>query len=453
MSTPASLPRSDFAWGFTTAQVHAGQVPDPATGASALPIYQTASYALPDAATAVELFAGRAEGWTYSRVNNPTLAVVEERLAALEHGVAGILVASGQAAVSDAVMTLADAGDHVVASSSLYGGTRTLLAHNLARKGIAATFVDRPGDPSAWEAAITPRTRLLFGESIPNPRGDLLDIEAVAEVAHRHGVPLVVDNTVATPYLIRPLDWGADVVVHSATKYLSGHGAVIAGAVVDGGRFDFGADPARWPGFTTAVPGYGDLVIARDFGPGGARAPEGVNLGFAAKLRLEQLHDLGACLSAHSAFLLALGLETLSLRMDRHVSNAAAVADWLARRPDVASVTYSGLPDSPWRPLADRYSDHGAGAIVAFDLPGGAPACHRFLDALRLHLQLANIGDVRSLAIHPATTTHGQISAADQAQAGIGPGTIRLSVGIEDLPDVLADLELGFDAVSRAGLR
>ena len=450
--TPASLPRSDFGWGFTTAQVHAGQVADATTGASALPIYQTTSYVFPSAQSAADLFGGRADGWTYSRVNNPTLAAVEERLAALEHGAAGVLLASGQAAVSNAILTLADAGDHVVASPSLYGGTRTLLAHNLSRRGISTTFVDDPGDPASWEAAITPRTRLLFGESLPNPRGDVLDIEAVADVAHRHGVPLVVDNTVATPYLIRPIEWGADVVVHSATKYLAGHGAVIAGAVVDAGRFDYARDPSRWPGFTEPVPGYDDLVIARDFGVDGSRAPGGVNVSFAVKLRLEQLHDLGACLSAHSAFLLALGLETLSLRMERHVANAQAVAEWLSARPDVASVEYSGLPDSPWRPLVDLYSRHGAGAVVAFDLPGGAAAARRFLDALRLHSQLANIGDVRSLAIHPATTTHGQLSAAEQAQSGIGPGTIRLSVGIEDLSDLLADLRRGFDAVGRAGL-
>ncbi len=447
MTTPPSLPRSNFDWGFSTAQVHAGQVPDPSTGACALPIFQTASYVQPDAYTAAERFAGRAPGYTYARVNNPTVDAVEERIAALEHGVAGILLASGQAAVSSTIMTLADAGDHVVASSSLYGGTRTLLAHNLSRKGISTTFVSDPSDLASWEAAITPRTRLVFGESLPNPKGDVLDIEEIAAIAHRQGLPLVVDNTVATPYLIRPIEWGADIVVHSATKYLSGHGTVIAGAVVDSGRFDYTADPRRWPGFNSPVPGYDGLVLARDYGPEGAYGTPGVNLSFALKLRLEQLHDLGASLSPFNAFLVAQGLETLSLRMERHVANAQALATWLAARPDVAHVDYAGLPDSPYHALAEKYSGHGAGAIIAFDLPGGREAGMDFVSALTLHSQVANIGDVRSLAVHPASTTHGQISPAEQNQAGIRPGTVRLSVGIEDLPDLIADLERGFAAV------
>ncbi|WP_456047834.1 O-acetylhomoserine aminocarboxypropyltransferase/cysteine synthase family protein [Actinomyces provencensis] len=447
---PLAAPRPR--WGFTTTQVHAGQVPDPSTGARALPIFQTTAYVFPDAETAVELFNGHRTGFTYARVNNPTVAVVEERIAALERGSAAVLLSSGQAAVTATVFTLANAGDHVVASASLYGGTRTLLANNLSKHGISTTFVDDQADPASWQAAVTPRTKLFLGESLPNPRGDVLDIETVAEVAHRNGVPLVVDNTVATPYLIRPLEWGADVVVHSATKYLSGHGTVLAGAVVDGGTFDFSADPTRWADFNEPLPGYDDLVFARDFGTGGPLAPGGRNMAFAAKLRGEQLHDQGACLSPFNAFLLAQGVETLSLRMNRHVANAQGIAQWLHDRDDVAAVSYSGLADSPYRALVDKYSDHGAGAIIAFDLPGGREAGLTFVSALKLHSLVANIGDVRSLAVHPATTTHGQISPEAQLQAGITPGTVRLSVGIEDLPDLLADLELGFDAVARAGL-
>jgi O-acetylhomoserine (thiol)-lyase len=434
-------------WGFTTRQVHAGQVPDPVTGSRALPIHQTTSYVFPDADTAAARFAGTQDGFTYSRLNNPTQAAVEARIAALEGGVAGLLVASGQAAVVYTVLTLAHAGDHLVASPSLYGGTRTLLAENLRKRGITTTFVDDPGDPSAWARAARPTTKAFFAESVPNPRGDILDIEAVATVAHGAGVPLVVDNTIGTPYLVRPIEWGADIVVHSASKFLAGHGVALAGSIVDAGRFDYGADPDRWPDFTSPVPGYGDLVIARDFGADGPLGIDGVDLSFIVKARLEQAHDIGAAIAPFTAFLVAQGLETLSLRMERHVANAQAVAEWLDARPDVASVTYSGLPSSPWAALARRYTPRGPGAIIGLELPGGERAGRAFVSALRLHSHVANIGDVRSLAIHPASTTHGQLTPQEQRQAGITPGFVRLSVGIEDLDDILDDLAAGLDSV------
>ncbi|GAA3821128.1 bifunctional o-acetylhomoserine/o-acetylserine sulfhydrylase [Cellulomonas soli] len=432
--------------------MHAGQVPDPVTGSRALPIHQTTAYVFPDADAAAGRFAGTQDGFTYGRLNNPTQAAVEERITALEGGAAGLLVASGQAAVVYTVLTLAHAGDHLVSSPSLYGGTRTLFAQNLRKRGITTTFVDDPGDPAAWARAVRPRTKAFFAESLPNPRGDVLDIEAVAAVAHRAGVPLVVDNTVGTPYLVRPIEWGADVVVHSASKFLAGHGAALAGSIVDAGRFDYGADPQRWPDFTSPVPGYGDLVIARDFGASGWLGVDGVDLSFIVKARLEQAHDIGAAVAPFTAFLVAQGLETLSLRMERHVANAGAVARWLDARPDVASVTYSGLPGSPWAALARRYTPRGPGAIVGLELPGGERAGRAFVSALRLHSHVANIGDVRSLVIHPASTTHGQLSAAEQLQAGITPGFVRLSVGIEDLDDILEDLDVGFEAVRALGL-
>lgn len=433
------------AWSFDTQQIHAGH--HPRTGASALPIHLTTAYVFPDAAHAARRFAGTEDGFTYTRVNNPTQAAVEARIAALEGGAGALLVGSGQAATSYTLLTLAQVGDHLVASPSLYGGTRTLLAQNLRKRGITTSFVTDPGDPAAWAAAVRPTTKAFFAESVPNPRGDILDIEAVAGVAHRAGVPLVVDNTVGTPYLVRPIDWGADIVVHSASKYLSGHGTVLAGSIVDAGRFDYAADRDRFPDFNEPVPGYGGMVLARDFGADGPLGVDGVDLSFIVKVRLEQLHDLGAAISPVNAFLVAHGLETLSLRMERHVANATAVAEWLDARPDVASVTYSGLASSPYAALARKYTPRGPGAIVSFELPGGTRAGQVFVSALRLHAHAANIGDVRSLAIHPASTTHGQITAAEQAEAGVTPGLVRLAVGLEHITDILADLAVGFAAV------
>lgn len=434
--------------GFETRQIHAGQVPDPVTGARALPIYQTTAYVFPDADSAAARFAGTEAGYTYGRLNNPTQAAVEERLASLEGGTAAVLLGSGQAAVSYAILTLARIDDHIAASGSLYGGTSTLLDVNLRRRGIHTDFVADPTDPDSWRAAITPRTKALFAESLSNPGGDVLDIEAIAEVAHEAGIPLIVDNTIGTPYLVRPIEWGADIVVHSVSKFLSGHGTVLAGAIIDAGTFDYGAHPERFADFSLPVTGYNDLVIARDFGPGGALSPNGENIAFLVKVRLEQLHDLGAAISPFSAFLVAQGIETLSLRMERHVDNAVAVATWLTRRPEVARVIYSGLPDSPHYARAQKYAPRGAGSIVSIDLVGGEAAGRAFVSALTLHSHVANIGDVRSLVIHPASTTHGQISPEQQRAAGVTPGLVRLSVGLETLTDIIADLERGFAAVA-----
>jgi O-acetylhomoserine (thiol)-lyase len=430
-------------WSFETRQIHAGQEPDPTTGARALPIYQTTSFVFPDAGVAADRFALKDLGPIYTRIGNPTQQVVEDRIASLEGGVGALLVASGQAAESLAILNLAQAGDHVVASASLYGGTYNLLHHTLPKFGIETTFVDDPHDLDAWRAAVRPNTKAFFGETIPNPRADVLDIEGVAAAAHEAGVPLIVDNTVATPYLIRPFEHGADIVVHSATKYLGGHGSAIGGVIVDGGRFDFAADPERFPGFNTPDPSYNGIVFARDLGVNGAL---GANLAFVLKARVQLLRDLGAAISPFNAFLLAQGLETLSLRIERHVANAEHVARWLEARDDVRGVHYAGLPSSPWHANAQKYAPKGAGAVLAFELDGGADAGQAFVSALQLHSNVANIGDVRSLVIHPASTTHSQLTPDEQALSGVTPGLVRLAVGLENVEDVLADLELGFTA-------
>ncbi|MFI2490092.1 bifunctional o-acetylhomoserine/o-acetylserine sulfhydrylase [Promicromonospora kroppenstedtii] len=430
-------------WSFETRQIHAGQEPDPTTGARALPIYQTTSFVFPDAGVAADRFALKDLGPIYTRIGNPTQQVVEDRIASLEGGVGALLVASGQAAESLAILNLAQAGDHVVASASLYGGTYNLLHHTLPKFGIETTFVDDPHDLDAWRAAVRPNTKAFFGETIPNPRADVLDIEGVAAAAHEAGVPLIVDNTVATPYLIRPFEHGADIVVHSATKYLGGHGSAIGGVIVDGGRFDFAADPERFPGFNTPDPSYNGIVFARDLGVDGAL---GANLAFVLKARVQLLRDLGAAISPFNAFLLAQGLETLSLRIERHVANAEHVAGWLEARDDVRGVHYAGLASSPWHANAQKYAPKGAGAVLAFELDGGADAGQAFVSALQLHSNVANIGDVRSLVIHPASTTHSQLTPDEQALSGVTPGLVRLAVGLENVEDILADLELGFTA-------
>ncbi|MFD2793624.1 bifunctional o-acetylhomoserine/o-acetylserine sulfhydrylase [Promicromonospora vindobonensis] len=430
-------------WSFETRQIHAGQEADPTTGARALPIYQTTSFVFPDAGVAADRFALKDLGPIYTRIGNPTTQVVEDRIASLEGGVGALLVASGQAAGSLALLNLAQAGDHIVASASLYGGTYNLLHHTLPKFGIETTFVNDPHDLDAWRAAVRPNTKAFFGETIPNPRSDVLDIEGVAAAAHEAGVPLIVDNTVATPYLIRPFEHGADFVVHSATKYLGGHGTTIGGVIVDGGSFDFAADPDRFPGFNTPDPSYNGLVFARDLGVGSAL---GANLAFILKARVQLLRDLGAAISPFNAFLLAQGIETLSLRIERHVANAQRVAEWLEARDDVGTVHYAGLPSSPWHPNAQKYAPKGAGAVLAFELDGGADAGQAFVSALELHSNVANIGDVRSLVIHPASTTHSQLTAEEQALSGVTPGLVRLAVGLENVEDILADLELGFTA-------
>jgi O-acetylhomoserine (thiol)-lyase len=430
-------------WSFETRQIHAGQSPDPTTGARALPIYQTTSYVFRDTDHAANLFGLKEFGNIYTRIMNPTNDVVEKRLASLEGGVGALFVASGQAAETLALLNIAEAGDHIVASPSLYGGTYNLLHYTFPKLGIEVGFVDDPDDLASWRAAVKPNTKAFFGETISNPKQDVLDIEGVARVAHEVGVPLVLDNTVATPYLIRPFEWGADIVVHSTTKYLGGHGTSIGGAIVDSGRFDFAAQPDRFPNYNQPDPSYHGLVYARDLGVGSAL---GANLAFILKARVQLLRDLGPAASPFNAFLLAQGLETLSLRIERHVENATKVAQWLEKRDEVESVAYAGLPSSPWHDRARKYSPKGAGAVLAFEIKGGVEAGKRFVNALELHSHVANIGDVRSLVIHPASTTHSQLSAEEQLSTGVTPGLVRLAVGIEHIDDILADLETGFRA-------
>ncbi|RHA42691.1 bifunctional o-acetylhomoserine/o-acetylserine sulfhydrylase [Cellulomonas rhizosphaerae] len=434
-------------WNFETRQIHAGQEPDPATGARALPIYQTTSFVFPDAQVAADRFALKDLGPIYTRIGNPTQEVVENRIASLEGGVGALLVSSGQAAETLAILNIAEAGDHIVASPSLYGGTYNLLHYTLPKLGITTTFVTDPHDAQAWKDAIQPNTKLFFAETIPNPKADVLDIELVAGVAHEYGVPLIVDSTVATPYLINPLQWGADVVVHSATKYLGGHGSAIGGVIVDGGSFDYAQHPERFPNYNTPDPSYNGLVFARDLGVGGLF---GINLSFILKARVQLLRDLGSSLSPFNAFLIAQGIETLSLRVERHVENAGKVAAWLEARDDVLAVHYAGLESSPWHANQLKYAPRGGGAVLAFELEGGTEAGQAFVSALELHSNVANIGDVRSLVIHPASTTHSQLTPEEQALSGVTPGLVRLSVGIEHIDDILADLDAGFRAAKGA---
>jgi O-acetylhomoserine (thiol)-lyase len=422
-------------WGFETRQVHAGTAPDPATGARAVPIYQTTSYVFRDSAHAAALFDMQELGYIYSRIANPTQSAFEDRVAALEGGIAALAVASGQAASAYSVLNLTEAGDHVVSSASLYGGTYNLFHHRLPSLGITVTLLDDPDDLDAWRAAIRPETKACFGETIGNPRGDVLDIEAVAQVAHDAGLPLIVDNTLASPWLCRPFEWGADVVVHSATKYLGGHGTSIGGVIVDGGRFDW-STAGRFPQLSRPDPSYHGFNYHETFGPAA----------YIARARAVMLRDLGAAIAPHNAFYFLQGVETLSLRMERHVENTLAVAAWLEQRPEVAWINYPGLASSPWHRLAQRYLPRGAGAVLALGIEGGLDAGSGFVDALRLFSHLVNVGDVRSLASHPASTTHRQMSAEEQLASGITPDLVRLSIGIETLGDILDDLDQAFVA-------
>jgi O-acetylhomoserine (thiol)-lyase len=433
-------------WSFDTQQIHAGQVPDPTTGARALPIYQTTAYQFRDTTHAANLFGLAELGNIYTRIMNPTQDAVEQRLAALEGGVAALLVASGSAATFYAIANVAEAGDHIVSSPSLYGGTYNLFHYTLPKFGIEVTFVDNPEDPESWKKAVRPNTKAFFGETIANPKNDLLDIAAVAKVAHDAGVPLIVDNTVATPYLIKPIEHGADVVVHSATKFLAGHGNSVVGAIIDSGKFDYAKYPARFKNFNEPDPSYHGLVYAVNLGVG---SPFGANLSYIFKIRLTLLRDTGAAVSPFNAWLLALGLETLSLRLQRHVENALAVATWLEKHSAVAKVNYASLPSSKWNALAKKYSPKGSGAVLSFELKGGIEAGKKFIEALELFSHVANIGDVRSLAIHPASTTHSQLTPEEQLTAGVTPGLVRLSLGIEDINDIKADLETGFAAAGK----
>jgi O-acetylhomoserine (thiol)-lyase len=429
-------------WGFDTRQIHAGAEPDPTTGSRATPIYQTTAYQFRDSDHAANLFALAEIGNIYTRIMNPTQGVVEARIASLEHatstavGLPGALVvSSGQAAETFAILNLAEAGSHIVASAALYGGTYNLFHYTLPKLGIEVSFVDDPDDLEAWSAAVRPNTKAFYGESIGNPKNDILDISAVAEVAHANGVPLIVDNTVATPYLLNPLDHGADIVVHSATKFLGGHGTAIAGAIVDGGSFDFSSND-KFPQFTEPDPSYHGLAYWPALGAGS----------YIIKARVQLLRDIGASVSPFNAFLLIQGIETLSLRMDRHVANAQAVAEYLEGHEQVESVAYAGLASSPWNARVATYTPKGAGSVPAFVIKGGREAGKKFVEALELHSHLANIGDVRSLVIHPASTTHSQLTADEQATTGVDPGLIRLSVGLENIEDIIEDLDKGFAA-------
>jgi O-acetylhomoserine (thiol)-lyase len=432
-----------LSYSFETQQIHAGQVPDPTTGARALPLYQTTAYQFRDTKHAADLFGLAELGNIYTRIMNPTQDTVEQRVAALEGGVAALLLASGSAATTFAILNIAQAGDHIVSSPSLYGGTYNLFHYTLPKFGIEVTFVDNPDDPESWRKAVKPNTKAFFGETIANPKNDLLDIETVAKIAHENEVPLIVDNTVATPYLIRPIEYGADVVVHSATKFLSGHGNTVVGAIVDAGKFDYAKFPKRFPSFNEPDPSYHGLVYAQALGVG---SPFGANLSYIFKIRLTLLRDIGAAVSPFNAWLLAQGLETLSLRIERHVENAKAIATWLEKNPQVEKVNYASLPSSPWNKLANKYCPKGSGSVLSFEIKGGIEAGKKFIEALKLLSHVANIGDVRSLAIHPASTTHSQLSPDEQLTAGVTPGLIRLSIGIENIKDIQADIESAFAA-------
>ena len=434
-------------WSFETQQIHSGQNPDSDTGSRSLPIYQTTAYQFRDTQHAANLFGIAEAGNVYTRINNPTQDAVEKRIATLEGGVAALLVASGMAATTLAIMNVAQAGDHVVSSSNVYGGTFNLFNYTLPKFGIEVTFVNDTGNMDAWRAAVKPNSKAFFGEGISNPLGAVLDLEAIAQVAHEAGVPWIVDNTIATPYVTRPFDYGVDIITHSATKFLSGHGNAMVGAIVDSGNFDFAKNPEKFPGFNEPDPSYNNLVYAKTLGVGG---DFGANLAYIFKARLQLLRDFGSSVSPFNAWLLAQGLETLNLRMDRHLLNAQALAEWLEKQPEVAHVSYAGLPSSPWYSTAKKYAPKGAGAVFTFELKGGAPTGRKFVEGLKLFSHVANIGDVRSLVIHPASTTHSQLNPDEQIKAGITPGMIRVSIGLENIEDIKNDIKLGFAAAKNA---
>lgn len=428
-------------WRFETKQVHSGAAPDPVTKARATPIYQTTSYVFDSADHAKNLFALAEFGNIYTRIQNPTQAVVEERLAALEGGTGALLVASGQAAETFAVLNIAQAGDHIVSSSSIYGGTYNLFKYTLAKLGIETTFVENQDDADEWRRAIRPNTKLFFAETIGNPKINVLDIRLVADIAHEAGIPLIVDNTIATPYLIRPFEHGADIVLHSATKFLGGHGTVVGGVIVDGGTFEWSKNVEKFPGLTEPDPSYHGASYTAAVGDG---------LAYIIKARVQLLRDLGSAISPNNAWQLLQGIETLSLRIERHVQNAQEIAEWLDNHPDIASVNYSGLPSSPWYSAANTYAPKGVGAVLSFELKGGVDAGRALVDNLKLFSHLANIGDVRSLVIHPASTTHSQLTPEQQLTTGVTPGLVRLSLGIEHVDDLKADLAAGLAAARAA---
>ncbi|MCU1546089.1 MAG: bifunctional o-acetylhomoserine/o-acetylserine sulfhydrylase [Homoserinimonas sp.] len=427
-------------WQFETKQIHSGAQPDPVTNARATPIYQTTSYVFNNADHAKNLFALAEFGNIYTRIQNPTQDVAEQRIAALEGGTAALLLASGQSATTFAVLNIAQAGDHIVSSSSVYGGTYNLFKYTLAKLGIETTFVEDQDDPNAWAAAVRPNTKLFFAETIGNPKINILDIESVAEVAHSNGIPLIVDNTIATPYLIRPFEHGADIVVHSATKFLGGHGTVVGGAIVDGGKFEWSKNAEKFPGLNTPDESYHGVVYTQALGD---------SIAYIIKARVQLLRDLGSSISPASAWQLIQGIETLSLRIERHVENAQEVAEWLDAHEDIDVVYYAGLPSSPWYAGANKYAPKGVGAVLSFELKGGVDAGRAVVNTVSLFSHLANIGDVRSLIIHPASTTHAQLTPEQQLTAGVTPGLIRLSVGLENIADIKADLQVALDAARK----
>jgi O-acetylhomoserine (thiol)-lyase len=424
------------ALGFNTRSVHAGQTPDSDTGSRALPIYQTTSYVFNDSEHAASLFNLEQFGNIYTRIMNPTLDAFEQRVASLENGLGAVAFSSGQAAQMSVFMTLLNPGDHVVSSNALYGGTTAQLRNLFRRMNVELTLID-PDDPENWRKAVQPNTKIFYAETIGNPTCNILDFDKVVPIANDAGVPLVVDSTFATPYLCRPIDHGATIVVHSATKFIGGHGTSIGGIVVDSGKFDW--DNGKFPDLTEPTEAYHGLVFNETFGP----------LSFLLKLRAETLRDMGAALSPFNAFLFMLGLETLSLRMDRHVENALEVAKHLEAHPQVESVSYPALESNPYNSLAKKYTPKGPGAVFTFDLKGGREAGQAFIEGLELWSHLANVGDAKSLVIHPASTTHRQLPEEELLKGGIGPGTIRLSVGIEDVADLIWDLENGFASAKK----
>ncbi len=426
-------------WGFETIQIHAGATPDPTTNARAVPLYQTTAYVFNSSEHAAKLFGLAEFGNIYTRIMNPTQDVAEKRIAALEGGTAALLLASGQAAETIAILNIAEAGDHIVSSSTIYGGTYNLFKYTLPKLGITTTFVENQDDLAEWAAAVQPNTKAFFAETIGNPKVSILDIEGVASVAHKNGVPLIVDNTVATPYLIQPLKHGADIVIHSATKFLAGHGTVVAGAIVDGGKFEWSKSD-KFPGLTEPDPSYQGVTYTAALGDA---------IAYIIKARVQLLRDLGAAVSPNNAWQLLQGIETLSLRIERHVENAQKIAEWLAKHPDVESVNYAGLKSSPWYEAGKKYSPKGAGAIVSFEIKGGVAVGSKFVESLELFSHVANIGDVRSLVIHPASTTHSQLTPEQQLTTGVTPGLVRLSVGLESFDDLVADLKAGFEAAKK----
>ncbi|HXY44809.1 MAG TPA: O-acetylhomoserine aminocarboxypropyltransferase/cysteine synthase family protein [Acidimicrobiales bacterium] len=426
----------DHEWGFRTRSIHAGNRPDPSTGARAVPIYQTTSFVFEDSADAADLFALQKYGNIYTRIANPTVAAFEERMASLEGGIGAVATSSGQAAELILFTALAGAGDHIVASAALYGGTHSLLDVSLRRLGIETTFV-APDRPEAFAAAVRPQTKALYTEIVANPAGVVADLSGLADAAHSSGVPLLVDSTMATPHLCRPFEHGADVVVHSATKFIGGHGTSMGGVIVESGRFDW--SNGRFPRMTEPVPSYGELRFWDNFG----------EYGFCTQLRVEQLRDFGTCLAPLNAFLLLQGLETLSLRMDAHVRNAQALAQHLADHPAVVWVKYAGLSSSPYHDLARRYLPAGPGAVFSFGVKGGLEAGRAFIEAVELASHLANVGDTRTLVIHPATTTHRRLSKEAQAAAGVSPDLVRVSVGLEDLDDIIWDFDQALTAAAK----